>query len=495
MLSQFLQALLGTLPVCLLAMGLYEQLNVRSGLTSPPTRRWLRFSLGIGIAVALIFACLRTLAIVDRRTAYNFPLLCAAVIVDIAVIAVAVAAQPLRKAWYRAVEGIDSVGTVSSDANSSDISAVDNTTIADETGAKADGGLSKTQSHKQSVALQQKRMAVAQSIAGVGVSLTAMYALPDVVLQLTNFVEPGDSPFTSQMLVRFIGFTAGIALSVLIALLLRKTLCIVPDLREGNQTSTLLKHTTLTSSETAFSVSVGIVALLTFAYHAAEFVALLINMRFITLSGLAFRMLILVRNHTLTIVILCLVAFALPAIVSFIIGLKLPTNIPNTAIARSYKARKHQAKVSAVWALLIIVATSVTLVWGTKHVNMVPELTPPESYTLNNNVATITFDQVKDGHLHRFEYKAADGTVMRFIIIQKNGGAYGVGLDACETCGDAGYYEKDGKIICKRCDVAINLATIGFKGGCNPIPLPFTVANGTISIQTADLDALSSHFK
>lgn len=475
MLSQFLQALLGTLPLCLLAMGLYEQLNVRSGLTSPPTRRWLRFSLGIGIAVALIFACLRTLAIVDRRTAYNFPLLCAAVIVDIAVIAVAIMAQSLRKAWYRAIEG--------------------SSAIADETDTKTDVGVRKAQSHKQSVALQQKRMAVAQSIAGVGVSLTAMYALPDVVLQLTNFVEPGDSPFTSQMLVRFIGFTAGIALSVLIALLLRKTLCIVPDLREGNQTSTLLKHTTLTSSETAFSVSVGIVALLTFAYHAAEFVALLINMRFITLSGLAFRMLILVRNHTLSIVILCLVVFALPAIASFIIGLKLPTNIANTAIARSYKSRKHQAKVSAVWALLIIVATSITLIWGTKHVNMVPELTPPESYTLNNNVATITFDQVKDGHLHRFEYKAADGTVMRFIIIQKNGGAYGVGLDACETCGDAGYYEKDGKIICKRCDVAINLATIGFKGGCNPIPLPFTVANGTISIQTADLDALSSHFK
>ena len=79
------------------------------------------------------------------------------------------------------------------------------------------------------------------------------------------------------------------------------------------------------------------------------------------------------------------------------------------------------------------------------------------------------FSQINDGHLHRFQYKAKDGTVMRFIIIKKNGGAYGVGLDACDNCGDAGYYEKDGKIICKKCDVAINLATIGFKGGCNPV--------------------------
>ena len=95
-----------------------------------------------------------------------------------------------------------------------------------------------------------------------------------------------------------------------------------------------------------------------------------------------------------------------------------------------------------------------------------------------DGVATIPFSQVEDGHLHRFAYTAADGTEMRFIIILKNGGAYGVGLDACETCGDAGYYEQDGKIICKRCDVAINLATIGFKGGCNPIPFPYQVDDG-----------------
>ncbi|MFC2351246.1 MAG: Fe-S-containing protein, partial [Scardovia wiggsiae] len=44
-------------------------------------------------------------------------------------------------------------------------------------------------------------------------------------------------------------------------------------------------------------------------------------------------------------------------------------------------------------------------------------------------------------------------------------------------------------------DVAINLATIGFKGGCNPIPVAYESAHGKITIKTADLDALSSHFK
>lgn len=122
-------------------------------------------------------------------------------------------------------------------------------------------------------------------------------------------------------------------------------------------------------------------------------------------------------------------------------------------------------------------------------------VTIPEEYSLVDGVATIPFSQVEDGHLHRFAYTAAYGTEMRFIIILKNGGAYGVGLDACETCGDAGYYEQDGKIICKRCDVAINLATIGFKGGCNPIPFPYQVDDGAIIIHAADLDALSAHFQ
>ena len=52
-----------------------------------------------------------------------------------------------------------------------------------------------------------------------------------------------------------------------------------------------------------------------------------------------------------------------------------------------------------------------------------------------------------------------------------------------------------GKIMGKKCEVAINLATIGFKGGCNPIPFPYKTGHGKITIQTTDLDALSAHFR
>ena len=173
----------------------------------------------------------------------------------------------------------------------------------------------------------------------------------------------------------------------------------------------------------------------------------------------------------------------------------MPLTGANEAIGRKHKAFRRRAVASAVWSLVAMIGVTLTLTVGVAATQQTITLSPPEAYSLKDGVATIPFSQVEDGHLHRFEYKAKDGTVMRFIIIKKNGGAYGIGLDACENCGDAGYYEKDGKIICKKCEVAINLATIGFKGGCNPIPFPYKTGNGKITIQTTDLDALSAHFQ
>ena len=90
---------------------------------------------------------------------------------------------------------------------------------------------------------------------------------------------------------------------------------------------------------------------------------------------------------------------------------------------------------------------------------------------------------VEDGHLHRFGYTTDDGVLVKFIVVQKPGSsAYGVGLDACEICGDAGYFERDEQIVCRRCDVVMNKNTIGFKGGCNPIVIDYRVENGQIIV-------------
>ena len=49
----------------------------------------------------------------------------------------------------------------------------------------------------------------------------------------------------------------------------------------------------------------------------------------------------------------------------------------------------------------------------------------------------VPLEMVSDGHLHRFGYKTAEGSHVRFIVVlkQENTSNYGIGLDACEICG------------------------------------------------------------
>ena len=110
----------------------------------------------------------------------------------------------------------------------------------------------------------------------------------------------------------------------------------------------------------------------------------------------------------------------------------------------------------------------------------------------------VPIEMVSDGHLHRFGYKTPEGNQVRFIIVlkQENTSNYGVGLDACEICGEAGYYEnKDNQIVCKKCNVVMNKTTIGMKGGCNPIPIEHEVADGKLKIPQAALEAKRDVFR
>jgi uncharacterized membrane protein len=45
------------------------------------------------------------------------------------------------------------------------------------------------------------------------------------------------------------------------------------------------------------------------------------------------------------------------------------------------------------------------------------------------------------------------------------------------------------------CDVVMNKNTIGFKGGCNPVPLAYTISGGAMTVQCEDLDNERGRFK
>jgi uncharacterized membrane protein len=89
-----------------------------------------------------------------------------------------------------------------------------------------------------------------------------------------------------------------------------------------------------------------------------------------------------------------------------------------------------------------------------------------------------------------------DHTEARFMVVAKTEGNYGVALDACAICGVAGYYQKGDQIICKKCHSVINVNTIGFTGGCNPIPMVYEdQSNGGLDISVSELEKSKSLFQ
>lgn len=481
MLLQYVTVLQGTLAPSLLVMALGALLTVGEGRDKPRSAHWRTIGLLVGLAGAIVFAALRASAVITQRTVVNFPTLIACVILDVLVFAVAIVARRIVTRWEAGHDaehiGNGVVGAVGAASSAASIA-------------------------------RRRRLAldVANGIAALAIAATTFRALPDVILRLTIFVEPGDPVFTSEMLLRALGFLLGAATAAVAALIFR---ALRPARLSGHR-----------GAQAAFQCAALLLIALIFVQHATDLAQILQSKRLVVFGTHAFLALVWFINHQRWMVIAQAVAFAIPALASVVIGFRSgrgtshsgsPAAIRgrgagngsgadakshlNQAQERQLKAFRRRAKAAGVWSLVAVIGITVALTYGVAQTQKVVVLSPPESYSLKDGVATIPFSQVEDGHLHRFEYKAQDGTVMRFIIIKKNGGAYGIGLDACENCGDAGYYEKDGKIICKKCDVAINLATIGFKGGCNPVPLPYKTGQGSITIQSADLDALSAHFQ
>ena len=183
---------------------------------------------------------------------------------------------------------------------------------------------------------------------------------------------------------------------------------------------------------------------------------------------------------------------ALLTILLFVQGTDIREPYDNPAQLRKLKARnRHWRRVAAGVLFCVILCTVIMTAVKANDTKQV-ELSAPEAYTVDREagVILVPMENVSDGHLHRFEYKTDKNISVRWIVVKKpNSAAFGVGLDACEVCGNAGYFERNGQIICKRCDVVMNINTIGFKGGCNPIPMPYEVKDGNLVFRLSDIIA------
>lgn len=169
----------------------------------------------------------------------------------------------------------------------------------------------------------------------------------------------------------------------------------------------------------------------------------------------------------------------------------------NAAEARLRRARKLQVRSVAAWSIAVAVLVASLGVAQTviaARAAAASALTPPTALEPNGSEVLVTEKDVSDKALHRFSVDV-DGTEVRFIVVYKGSGLFGAGLDACEICGPTGYFQREGDVICKACDVVIPSPTIGFDGGCNPIPIEYEKRDGSLVFDMNQLRAGVDEFE
>jgi len=167
----------------------------------------------------------------------------------------------------------------------------------------------------------------------------------------------------------------------------------------------------------------------------------------------------------------------------------------NLAGAALRKAR-WTARRERMWVLAACSAAGVFMLTITAefiYAKSETELSAAATLSVTDGVARIPVSAVSDGLLHRYSIESAGSTV-RIIAIRRPDQSIAIAFDACQICGNQGYYQKGPNVICKNCASAINIPTIGRPGGCNPIPLESKVEGADILIPADKLLAGSRIF-
>ncbi|MDR2495213.1 MAG: DUF2318 domain-containing protein [Spirochaetaceae bacterium] len=306
----------------------------------------------------------------------------------------------------------------------------------------------------------------------------AASAMPSLFLLPSEFMLAGQSVFSTEFLLKSGGALAGVALPALIGL--------------G------LFHAARRGRDFVFRLVFTLMAACNAVHQAALAAQFLMARRILPLTRWLFRFVMNAVNRE-AVFRYAGIALALILALALLADALLETArqrepARNPAEGRKIRARRRRdvrRGVSAAAALALALASLTALkAWDTREI----PLSPAEPMDVSGGEISIPLERIADGRLHRFAWDAR-GVEVRFIVIKKSAAAYGVGLDACDICGSTGYYERRDEVICRLCDVVMNKSTIGFKGGCNPVPLAYTVRRGAMIVLIADLEREKSRFQ
>ena len=158
---------------------------------------------------------------------------------------------------------------------------------------------------------------------------------------------------------------------------------------------------------------------------------------------------------------------------------------------RQQRERRMMTATAAVaFAVLVVLAAE------SVYARAAAQLSPAAPVESAGDVVRIPVREVDDGELHRFSVAQGINTA-RFIVVKRPDGTLAAALDACQLCGDKGYYQDGGNVICAHCGAVIYVPSIGRPGGCNPIPVESRIEGGELVIAVSEFfsapDASAHH--
>ncbi|TMR96829.1 Fe-S-containing protein [Nonomuraea basaltis] len=314
------------------------------------------------------------------------------------------------------------------------------------------------------------RAGVPALLAGVLV----LSALADVLLLPSSFVTAGESVLNTAVLLRAGGYVIGLLLVSLTGLAVYRT---------SVEASPRMLRIVLTAALALTALGQLVLA-----------AQILLVRGLIPMDPVAFTVVAWVINHEHAVLFGLLIITLLLPLAAWRRSRLAPSGYANPAELRLQRAHALSRRRFCTMVLAGYALSTATVTVIKTYDEQEPVLSPAEPVDQADGTVSIPVERVSDGHLHRFAYPAKDGIEVRFIVVKRNEAAFGVGLDACTTCGATGYFERAGKVICKLCDVAINIPTIGFKGGCNPIPVPYSLSHGRLLLEAKALEAHAEVF-
>lgn len=312
---------------------------------------------------------------------------------------------------------------------------------------------------------------------------TVFYTLPTVLAYPFNFDLAGETMVSTNFLYRIIGIIMGLMIDIVICIATYKLLCGV--------TIGKIK---------LFVIPVLLIQLLNYAGLSINILlTVFTKKRILKTNDPIFQTLFNVNkfiiNYSSYFIFAILLVALIVALLRFSSNIKLHEEYSNPAEHRKIRARMRTVRRWAVTLFVFTVIAVINLTVIDAYNNKKPDEVPVEESIVMDDTVVVNLTDVADGNLHRFGYTTDSGIQVRFIVIQKpNSSSYGIGLDACDICGEAGYYQRGDQIVCRRCDVIMNVNTIGFKGGCNPKVIQYEIQNGQVIIPIEELVKHESDF-